>query len=308
MIGELGQSHMLITGPGAEAADRRRRRRPASARRSRPGPATDAIGEPGLTVRVIEGRPTITRVRAGSSAEHAGLAPGYVVTHIAGTAAGARRAIRPAPLRPVEERFALRRAAQHRLLGPRRHAGLGRLPRRPRSPRQGGPGPRSAARAARPPRPPAAALPRGARLRGRRRRRHRVQHLPAAAGAGRHQEGDGALRRPPRPRRRARSAGQSGRPGRDGDPDRVAVRRASRCTLGTLNFRDFGQTFTRAAPSWGRSRSPGPLAILTDEGTRVGVRDARGRAARGRSARSSSATRRWARCCRRWSRRCRAAP
>jgi carboxyl-terminal processing protease len=66
---------------------------------------------------VIENRPTITRVRAGSPAERAGLLPGFIVTHIGGrdlkvTAPSTR------PLRPVEERFNVRRQAQHRLMGP----------------------------------------------------------------------------------------------------------------------------------------------------------------------------------------------
>jgi carboxyl-terminal processing protease len=108
MIGELGQSHMMITGPGAD--DDEEDRDEAAA-------ATGAIGDPGLTVRVIEGRPTVTHVRRGSPAERAGIAPGFVVTQIGG------RELKPVaesvrPLRPVEERFALRRAAQRRLLGP----------------------------------------------------------------------------------------------------------------------------------------------------------------------------------------------
>ena len=95
MIGELGQSHMLIVGPGAEDDD-------DAEQLAGPGEAagTDAAaadgdrsgcGDPGLTVRVIEGRPTITRVRAGSSADRAGLAPGYVVTQIAGRPLAAPR-------------------------------------------------------------------------------------------------------------------------------------------------------------------------------------------------------------------------
>jgi carboxyl-terminal processing protease len=68
-------------------------------------------------VRVIDGRPTITRVRPRSPADRAGLAPGFVVTHIAGREL---RAVTDSarPLRPVEERFAIRRAAQQRLMGP----------------------------------------------------------------------------------------------------------------------------------------------------------------------------------------------
>jgi sarcosine oxidase subunit alpha len=125
MIGELGQSHMMITGPGAEdevAADQTAK--PGDAPVSANGPVDEPVasiggpvGDPGLTVRIIDGRPTITRVRADSSAEKAGLAPGYVVTQISG------RPLKPPhnstrPLRPVEERFELRRAAALRLAGP----------------------------------------------------------------------------------------------------------------------------------------------------------------------------------------------
>ena len=106
MIGELGQSHMVISGPGAEEGGS------GGAEEAATGSA-----DPGITVRVIENRPTITRVRAGSPAERAGLLPGFVVTQIAGRDlrldAPSQR-----PLRPVEERFALRRRAQQRLMGP----------------------------------------------------------------------------------------------------------------------------------------------------------------------------------------------
>ena len=53
MIGELGQSHMVIVGPGADEDDDAGDRRQAT-----PPPGTGAIGDPGLTVRVIDGRPT----------------------------------------------------------------------------------------------------------------------------------------------------------------------------------------------------------------------------------------------------------
>jgi carboxyl-terminal processing protease len=119
MIGELGQSHMLITGPGAEdEADVEELQAPGEASAT-PAEAvnTGALGDPGLTVRVIEGRPTVTRVREGSSADRAGLRPGAVVTEIGGRPLAAPGgSVRP--LRPVEERFALRRAAARRLLGP----------------------------------------------------------------------------------------------------------------------------------------------------------------------------------------------
>jgi carboxyl-terminal processing protease len=56
-------------------------------------------------------------VRAGSSAENVGLRPGFLVTHIGGRSLSA---LPPSarPLRPVEERFRLRRRAAHLLSGP----------------------------------------------------------------------------------------------------------------------------------------------------------------------------------------------
>src|SRR6185295_2019085 len=102
--------HMLIVGPGAEDDDE-------EPRQATSGGDDDLAGDPGLTVRVIDGRPTITRIRAGSSADQAGLAAGFVVTQIAGRPLAAPRDS-ARPLRPVEERFAIRRAAQRRLLGP----------------------------------------------------------------------------------------------------------------------------------------------------------------------------------------------
>jgi carboxyl-terminal processing protease len=117
MIGELGQSHMMITGPGSEDEDDvEELSAPGEATSGPAAPSSGAVGDPGLTVRVIEGRPTITEVRPGSAAERAGLEPGYIVTHIGGrelkaTTDSARS------MRPVEERFAIRRLATRRLLG-----------------------------------------------------------------------------------------------------------------------------------------------------------------------------------------------
>jgi carboxyl-terminal processing protease len=120
MIGELGQSHMTITGPGADDEDDAEElAEPGEAPSSGPpaaAPTAGSVGDPGLTVRVIEGQPTISAVRSGSAAERAGLQPGFVVTHIAGrelkTTTDSARS-----LRPVEERFAIRRLAMRRLMG-----------------------------------------------------------------------------------------------------------------------------------------------------------------------------------------------
>ncbi len=118
MIGELGQSHMMITGPGDEdEAAAEETAQPGDAPAGAPPHVTEGVGDPGLTVRVIEGRPTITRVRAGSAAERAGLQPGFVVTQIGGRPIEAPHDSSRA-LRPVEERFAVRRAATRRLAGP----------------------------------------------------------------------------------------------------------------------------------------------------------------------------------------------
>jgi carboxyl-terminal processing protease len=108
MLGELGQSHLEVAGPGA----------PPSPMFDPEGPpSAGGEADPGFVVRIIEGRPIISWVRPESPAERAGLRPGYVVTHIGGwevkTAPRGGR-----PLRPVEQRFYARVAAARRLLGP----------------------------------------------------------------------------------------------------------------------------------------------------------------------------------------------
>src|SRR5262249_50665060 len=74
-------------------------------------------GDPGLTVRIIEDRPTVTRVRKGSAGERAGIRPGFIVTHIGGPPLRARARPGPAP-RPVGGPFSARLAAARRLAGP----------------------------------------------------------------------------------------------------------------------------------------------------------------------------------------------
>jgi carboxyl-terminal processing protease len=121
MLGELGQSHMMITGPGASDDGGDDANESTGSNEDGKGRAaaalSDDIGDPGLLVRVIDGRPTVTTVRAGSSAAKHGVKPGFVVTAIGGrpltAVAPSRRS-----LRPVEERFAVRRAALRRLEGP----------------------------------------------------------------------------------------------------------------------------------------------------------------------------------------------
>ncbi len=259
MIGELGQSHMLIVGPGSDDED------DADAPKQDAPPAdTDLSGDPGLTVRVIDGKPTITRVRAGSSADTAGLAAGFVVTQIAGRPIGPPRD-NGRPLRPVEERFAIRRAAQKRLLGP--------------------PGSRvSIAYLDDHDRPGNAVLvrdpPRAAPV--------KLGHLPPLYPEVRAYEIGSvgvvsfnvfllqpiledvkkAMARFVAHHVKAVVLDLRGNPGGQGA---MAIPIASLfvtepMTLGTMQFRDFGQTFT-ARPEMGAVPFTGPLAILTDEGS-----------------------------------------
>ena len=109
MLGELGQSHLEVAGPGASPS--------LAFEPEGPAPPASGDADPGFVLRVIEGRPTVTVVRPQSPAERAGLRPGFIVTHIGGwevktSARGGR------PLRPVEERFYARLAASRRLMGP----------------------------------------------------------------------------------------------------------------------------------------------------------------------------------------------
>ncbi|MCG5055868.1 MAG: hypothetical protein KA712_23160 [Myxococcales bacterium] len=117
MLGELKQSHLSITGPGDEAA---------------PGPASPADaatdtsngdpglrGDPGLTIRIVgpgEGEAVITAVRPGSSAARAGLTPGTLVLRVGGHALAHVKP--PRALRPIENRFYVRRLARRALEGP----------------------------------------------------------------------------------------------------------------------------------------------------------------------------------------------
>jgi carboxyl-terminal processing protease len=259
MIGELGQSHMLIVGPGADDDD------DADAPKQDAPPAdTDLSGDPGLTVRVIDGRPTITRVRAGSSADHAGLAAGFVVTQIAGRPIGPPRDS-GRPLRPVEERFAIRRAAQKRLLGPPgSRVSIAYLDDHDR--------PGNAVLV----RDPARAAP------------VKLGHLPPLYPEVRAYEIGSvgvvsfnvfllqpiledvkkAMARFAAHHVKAVVLDLRGNPGGQGA---MAIPIASLfvtepMTLGTMQFRDFGQTFT-ARPEMGAVPFTGPLAILTDEGS-----------------------------------------
>jgi carboxyl-terminal processing protease len=265
MIGELGQSHMMITGPGDEDAEATEEMaQPGETPAQAPVPSSDAIGDPGLTVRVIEGRPTITRVRAGSAADKAGLLPGLVVTQIGGRPLAAP-IDSSRPLRPVEERFAIRRAAIRRLAGPAgTRVTLAYLDDRDR------PGKAVLVRD----------LPRAQPV--------QLGHLPPLYPEVRAYEiGEvgvvafnifilqpvledikRAVARFQAHHVRAIVLDLRGNPGGQGA---MAIPVASLfvgapLTLGTLKFRDFGQTMV-ARPELGSVPFSGPLAILTDEGT-----------------------------------------
>jgi carboxyl-terminal processing protease len=109
MLGALGQSHLEVHGPGEEPE------LPAgSAEVVQVGTGT---GDPGIVVRQIQDKPTVCRVRPGSSAEQVGLRPGFIITHVGGQPVGE---LLPStrPLRPVEERFRLRRHVAQLLAGP----------------------------------------------------------------------------------------------------------------------------------------------------------------------------------------------
>lgn len=110
MLGGLGQSHLEVHGPGEEPE--------LPAGKAEVIAVGTGVGDPGIVVRLIEGKPTICRVRPGSSAERLGLRPGFVVTQIGGQSV-TDTALPPTtrPLRPVEERFRLRRHVANLLSG-----------------------------------------------------------------------------------------------------------------------------------------------------------------------------------------------
>jgi len=264
MIGELGQSHMLIVGPGSDDDDEDDTGDDPAKKAAAAAADADGFGDPGLTIRVIDGKTTITRVRAGSSADRAGLAAGFVVTQIGGRPI---RALHESsrPLRPVEERFAIRRAAQRRLLGaPGSRVSIAYLDDRDR--------PGDAVLVRDPPR--AAPV--------------KLGHLPPLYPEVRAYEvGDvgvvgfnifllqpiledvkKAMARFTAHHVRAVVLDLRGNPGGQGA---MAIPIASLfvdkpLTLGTMHFRDFEQTFT-ARPEMGATPFLGPLAILTDEGS-----------------------------------------
>ncbi|MCS7301760.1 MAG: S41 family peptidase [Fimbriimonadales bacterium] len=93
MLGELKQSHFGVIPPGAFVAQEAARTRLAD-------------GETGLTVQLVEGRPVVTRVRAGSPAARMGIPPGAELLQIDDIEAEQLlERIRERKLPPTEERF-----------------------------------------------------------------------------------------------------------------------------------------------------------------------------------------------------------
>jgi len=307
MIGELGQSHMMVTGPGAEeppaptVAPPGQQAEPGSSRAiaqpvaklaaqptalpsapssapstasfSAPSVSTQptgaplvvtGIGDPGLTVRLIEGRPTVTAVRPRSSGARRRILPGFIVTHVGGHPLSATSPGKRA-LRPVEERFALRRSALHLLQGP-----IGTQVTLDFLDNDDRPG-----RAVLERDPPVGPI-------------RQIGHLPPLQPEARVSEIGGVgviafnvflldplLPEIKRAVDRLRSAGVKGMildlRGNPGGLGAMAIPVASEFVatptpLGSLQFRGFSQTFT-AKPSLGRTPYDGPLVILTDEGT-----------------------------------------
>jgi carboxyl-terminal processing protease len=117
MLGGLGQSHLEVHGPGEVPEEEAHQAKPGSSQDAEVIEVGTGTGNPGLIVRDVEGKATVFSVRPDSSAARAGLRPGYLVTHIGGkNVATLPASVRP--LRPVEERFRLRRHAAHLLSGP----------------------------------------------------------------------------------------------------------------------------------------------------------------------------------------------
>jgi len=119
MLGELKQSHLFITGPGDESELGPQTEEQSGGTVPQTAIDLNTLGDPGIIVRVIgtgNGAATITFVRPNSSAAKAGLRAGTVVTHIGGRPLASLKSRRA--MRPVEERFHLRRLASQALTGP----------------------------------------------------------------------------------------------------------------------------------------------------------------------------------------------
>ncbi len=106
MLGELRASHFNVRPPESITE--------ASAD---PNDASWG-GEVGMTVRVVEGRPTVTDVAADGGAAEAGIAPGFVLTRIGDRDLGdLQRRLKETRHSPVMEAFLVRRTIQNALGG-----------------------------------------------------------------------------------------------------------------------------------------------------------------------------------------------
>ena len=267
MLGELGQSHFELVGPGSGSdpvfEPERAGVEVLAETKADSGPRGGAA-RPGLTVRIVEGQPLVSYVEPGSPAERAGLRPGYVVTTIGGWKVKSAVS-RPRPLRPVEERFYARVEAMRRLQGPAgTRVTIGFLDEHNR--------PQEVV--------VERVLPDGKPV--------QLGHLPSLYPEVRvNQVGkvgviafnlfltEGLLPKVQNAidgfRRRGATAIVFDLRGNPGGQGAVAIPIAARLsaqplTLGTLRFRDFDQTFT-ASPSIGVEPFLGKVIILTDEGT-----------------------------------------
>jgi carboxyl-terminal processing protease len=105
MLGELKQSHFAVIPPSFFTLDEK-------------GDGKSSQAEVGVTVQMVEGRPTITRVERDSTALAAGLRPGFIVMSIgAESLDDLQRKITASKERPVTERSLLLRATRSRLRG-----------------------------------------------------------------------------------------------------------------------------------------------------------------------------------------------
>lgn len=92
MLGELNESHFAIIPPDAILDDESRQ----------------SLGDIGIDVRPVDGKMTITAVRAGSTGAAAGLKPGFVLVRVGQTPVDqilekVRSAHRPASVKPLYE-------------------------------------------------------------------------------------------------------------------------------------------------------------------------------------------------------------
>jgi len=105
MLGRLGQSHFVLL--------------PAGAVDDEEGAAGGgASGDPGLDVRLLDGRVVVSEVRAGGPAESAGVRPGWSVDAVDGLAVDALLGRLPASLDSRAAGLEAWRAVTRRLRGP----------------------------------------------------------------------------------------------------------------------------------------------------------------------------------------------